>query len=77
MLSGSNPFNNIPKQTIENVSLTVAPSIKYLGAVLSIVNVAPSIKYLGAVLSGVNGDIHTTECKCAAHKAFFHSKVLG
>ena len=61
MLSGSNSFNNIPKWSIENVSLTVVPSNKYLGA----------------VLSGVNGDAHTTEHKRAAQKAFFSLQGAG
>ena len=61
MLSGSNPFNNVPKWTIENVSLTVVPSIKYLGT----------------VLSGVNGDVHTTERKRTAQKAIFSLQGAG
>ena len=61
MLSGSNPFNNVPKWTIENVSLTVVPSIKYLGT----------------ILCGVNGDVHTTERKRAAQKAFFSLQGAG
>ena len=35
MISGLNPFNVVPNWTIDNVTLQVVPSIKYLGTILN------------------------------------------
>ena len=61
MLFGNSPYKNIPKWYMNNQSL----------------NVVPSIKYLGTILEPGSGGKHTGSRKMATQRAFYSLQGAG